>query len=172
MEFFPFVIFIFLVVAFSFRLSEVPLTCLVNPVTFSFCSSLKLLVFSLDQSGSLVEYSFSLYHFKNIMPLPSGMQFLLKSQLMVLCQFPCCFSLAAFKILFLNFCHFNYSVYWYGPLGSSCLGLLVLSGPECLFPLPGQGSFQLSCQFFALFSLLLIMQMLVHGGVLSCFNHD
>ena len=68
-------------------------------------------------------------------------KFLLKSQL-ILMGVPLYttnwLSLAAFKILFIFIpCHFNY-VSWVHLIGDP-----VLSGPGCLFPLPGYGSFQL-----------------------------
>ena len=60
-----------------------------------------------------------------------------------------CFSLMAFKILFIfNLSHFNYDVCWSGSLYPSCLGLFVLPGLACLSLF-----FQIHFQFLALLLL-------------------
>ena len=62
---------------------------------------------------------------------------------------------------------------WYGPLSSSCLdSWSFLDLNVCFFSQVREVFSYHVFQFFALSSLLLIMQMLVHAGVLSCFSHD
>ena len=91
--------------------------------SFSFCMSVKFFIFMPNLNESLLFrvflivvcfFIFFFPHLKYIVPFPSGLQFLLKNQLITLWGFPCIlfvtFPLSLLLCSSFNFCQFDYQL--------------------------------------------------------------
>ena len=153
-----FLIFIFLFVAFYFKLrSPFNISCKTGFIvlnSFSFCLSVKLLISPSNLNESLSRYSILGYRFFSFITFNILCHFLLafrvsaEKSAYTLMGVPLyvtsCFSLDVFIILFIfNFCHLFVICLGVDLFGFICLELSVFPGPGCLFLSSSQGGFQL-----------------------------